>query len=438
MKGTTMKNTCLLAIALLLVFAGRGQPSTPGWHVTPLSYLLPDQPRYPALRNDGGASAGSGGVFWAADSPESGEALAFWDRSALSYLTPIDPVPPDWPWGSVGSTSLFGSAIAFTLSDGWPPDAGPTEPRYTYTEIFRLDGQGLARITWDHASWRAFPSIHRSGIAWQVRSAENASTDDWEIEFWDGTSVRRVTDNDVDDTGPSLHETTLAWCSGGSIVYLPLPPPGDLGPLSPPVVVGPGEAPSLFGNKIAYHASDGHDAEVFLFDILSGQTTQVTENDYDDTNPSLYDGTVAWQAYPLSRQADVFYWDGVTTHQIATDPFLDEVAPSLWGTGLDATIAYAEASSHSVPYGSYVVCARPALSLQTTPNPGETTISWPSLEGRAYRVEYSDDLVNWKVAAGSVPSAGYGETSWTDGPSSGTTPPPSEVPQRFYRVCETE
>lgn len=89
-----------------------------------------------------------------ADSPESGEALAFWDRSALSYLTPIDPVPPDWPWGSVGSTSLFGSAIAFTLSDGWPPDAGPTEPRYTYTEIFRLDGQGLARITWDHASRR--------------------------------------------------------------------------------------------------------------------------------------------------------------------------------------------------------------------------------------------------------------------------------------------
>ncbi|MDP2895934.1 MAG: hypothetical protein Q8Q12_05155 [bacterium] len=46
--------------------------------------------------------------------------------------------------------------------------------------------------------------------------------------------------------------------------------------------------------------------------------------------------------------------------------------------------------------------------------------------------------MNWKVAAESVPSAGYGETSWTDGPDSGTTPPPSEVSQRFYRVCETE
>jgi len=436
-----MKHARLFAIALLLVLPGRGEPSAPGWDFSSLSYLLPDQPRYPTLRNDGGASAGSAGVSWAAHSPESGQAVAFWDRNGVSYLTPIDPVPPDWPWLGVGSTSLFGPAIAFTLSDSWPPDAGPSEPRYTYTEIFRLDGQGLTRLTWDHGSWRAFPSLHQGGIAWQVRSPEHGSTDDWEIEFWDGTSVRRVTDNDLEDTGPSLYEATLAWCSGGNIVYLSLPPPGDPGPLPPPVIVGPGEAPSVFGNKIAYHTSDGHDTEILLFDIASGQTTQVTNNDYEDKNPSLFDDTVAWQAYPLpyplSRQANVFYWDGASIHEIATHPFLDEVAPSLWGTGLSTTIAYAEASTHATPYGSYVVCARRGLlSIETSPNPGETAITWPSLEGRTYRVEYSDDLVNWQVAADAVPSAGYGETSWTDGIASGTTPPPSEVPRRFYRVCE--
>ncbi len=443
MKGMTVKHARLFAVALVLVLPHQGEPSAPGWQFTPLSYLLPDQPRYPTLRNDGGASAGPGGVSWAADSPESGEALAFWDRSAVSYLTPIDPVPPDWPWGSVGSTSLFGSAIAFTLSDSWPLDAGPGEARYTFTEIFRLDGEGLARITWDNTSWRALPSIHGHRIAWQVRSAENVSSDDWEIELWDETSLRRVTDNDVEDTGPCLYEATLAWSSGGRIVYLLLPPLGDHGPLAPPVIVGPGGAPSLFKSKIAFHASDGHDMEILLYDVETGETLQLTHNDYDDSNPSLYDGTVAWQAYPhaypLSRQADVFYWDGVTTHDIGTDPFLDEVAPSLWGTGLNTTVAYAEASTHATPYGSYVVCARRApLSLQTTPDPGGTTITWPSLEGRTYRVEYSDDLITWQVAAESVPSAGYGETFWTDGPTSGTIPPPSEVSRRFYRVCENE
>jgi hypothetical protein len=135
---------------------------------------------------------------------------------------------------------------------------------------------------------------------------------------------------------------------------------------------------------------------------------------------------------------EIFYWDGSKIHQL-TDNDLDDKDPSLWGTGLNTTIADLEDYSPSVwIQGGYVIRARPAVTVSTSPALGESTVTWPSLEGRSYRVEYTDDLVNWQVAAESVPSTGYGETSWTDGPASGTVPPPSEVSRRFYRLCEHE
>lgn len=445
--------------------------SPQGWQFTDLSHLLPDQPRFPAMRQDCGPSAGGAGVFWLANYPLVtgfpaassvsatatppawprwdwdyvpllGSALAFWDRTGVAYLTPNRPYPPDWSWVGVCEPSGEGRGSAFALADIWPPDAGPTDPRYVFTEMFYLDDQGSKRITCDQASQHVLPSLHEGKIAWQRRSAYDP-TDEWEIYFWDGATTRRITDNAVHDTHASLYRNVIAWCSDGNIVYLSMPPAGQPGPLPPPVLVGPGEAPSLFKNKIAYHASDGNDTEIFLYDTQSGQVLQVTDNDYDDKNPSLFDGTIAWEGYSAlflgRRRAQIFYWDGKIIHQLTEDSWYDHVNPSLWGSGLNTTIAYTQGCFDCIPGGSRVVCARPGvLSILPGPPPGETTITWPSLDWRMYRVEYSDDLVNWKVAADEVPSAGNGETSWTDGIAPGAVPAPSEVSRRFYRVCERD
>jgi hypothetical protein len=414
-------------------------PSVPGWRFTNLSGLLPDQPRFPATRHDRAPSAQAQGVVWLADNPMvsrisyfAGNAIAFWDRKGVSYLTPY---PPDWSWTGVWEPSACRADVAFPLEGIWPPDAGPTDPHYIYSEMFYLDGEGLKRITCDQASQHVLPSLHEGKVAWQSCSAPDW-TDDWEIYFWDGATTRRITDNTSQDTHASLYRNVVAWCSDGNIVYLSVPPAGQPGPLPPPVLVGPGEAPSLFKNKIAYHAFDGNDTEIFLFDILSAQTTQVTDNDLDDADPSLFEDTIAWQGFD-GNLWQILYWDGKVIHQLTEGPWYDHVNPSLWGSGLNTTIAYTQGCSDCIPAGSRVVCARRGvLSVLPGPAPGETTITWPSLEGRAYRVQYSEDLVNWQVAADAVPSAGYGETSWTDGIASGTVPAPSEVSRRFYRVCE--
>jgi len=434
----------LFVLGLLMPATARA--SLPGWRFTKLSELLPDQPTFPATRSDTNPSAHVRGVVWLADNPMvkgslrfGGNAIAFWDRNGVFYLTPY---PPDWSWSEVWGPSAWDSDVAFPLGAVWPPDAGPSDPHYEYAEMFYLDDQGLHRITWDQASEHMLPSLHEGKIAWQSRSAPDW-TDDWEIYFWDGATTRRITDNNVCDFHPSLYGRTIAWFSGtispepiGSILYLSLPPPGQPGPLPEPVVVGPGAAPSLFKNKIAYHAFDGNDTEIFVYDIESKETLQITDNDSDDRNPSLFDGTIAWQGYPAGREADIFYWDGKVIHQLTDDPRYDEVNPSLWGTGLNTTIAYVRAF-HGIPSGSSVVCARRTLlSVFRGPLFWDVTVAWPSVEWRTYRVEYSDDLVNWRIAADSVPSAGYGTTSWTDAEITRPAPAPSAVSRRFYRIAE--
>ena len=63
-------------------------------------------------------------------------------------------------------------------------------------------------------------------------------------------------------------------------------------------------APSLYNGTIAWQAFDGNDSEIFYWD---GNTiTQVTDNSTNDGAPSLYDGTIAWQAFD-GNDFEIFY-----------------------------------------------------------------------------------------------------------------------------------
>jgi len=74
--------------------------------------------------------------------------------------------------------------------------------------------------------------------------------------------------------------------------------------------------------------------------------------------------------------------------------------------------------------------------VSSGPLPGQATLTWSSMFSSTYSVSYSEDMVNWHLADGSV-GPGWDEVllSWTDDGSK-TGVPPSLVPQRFYRVLE--
>jgi hypothetical protein len=366
-------------LALLLSTTAHAPSATP-WEKHPISDGLA-----PISGSNSSPCAGASGVVWVSDFRC---ALAFWDRRRARYIT------PEGDHSVVYDPSLWGNEIAYAQ-------------QVPGTEIFYWKEGEPHQITYG-GGHHSHPSLWAGNIAWDSYPSGfwpcPPTPDDSEIWFWNGYGAWQVTDNDLEDVYPSLYELTIAWQSDAKVVYATIPHPQWGRPLRP-TVVAEGQRPSLYANKIAYHASDGQDTEIFLYDIESAEILQITDNEYNDSNPCLYDGTLVWHG-----------------------------DPSLWGRGLNTTIAYVERRWVE----GRIICARPAVKASPGPGGGEITLTWPSLEGRTYRVEHADDLVTWQAAAEAVPSAGYGETSWTDGVGSGIVPVPSSVSQRFYRVCEKE
>lgn len=86
--------------------------------------------------------------------------------------------------------------------------------------------------------------------------------------------------------------------------------------------------PDIHGNQLVFQAWDGHDYEIYLHDFSTGETTAVTQNNFDDMNPVIWDGVVAWIAYPTVN-AEIFLSEAGTISKISTGS-TDNAAPSIW------------------------------------------------------------------------------------------------------------
>jgi hypothetical protein len=75
-----------------------------------------------------------------------------------------------------------------------------------------------------------------------------------------------------------------------------------------------------------------------------------------------------------------------------------------------------------------------AVNLQPQPLQSSFNLSWNTLAGHTYQVEYSPNLNNWFISpTGEIPGSGA-VTNWIDVGPSATLAPPYSVDERFYRV----
>ena len=86
--------------------------------------------------------------------------------------------------------------------------------------------------------------------------------------------------------------------------------------------------PQLFDRHLVWYAWDGQDFEIMLHDIQAGQTIPLTDNNYDDVSPVVWNGTVVWEGYP-SVEADIFMWKDGAISRIS-DNVEDDVNPRIW------------------------------------------------------------------------------------------------------------
>jgi len=67
--------------------------------------------------------------------------------------------------------------------------------------------------------------------------------------------------------------------------------------------------PSLYDGTIAWTGRDAIDGDLEIYYWDGNNVIQITDNDYTDKNPSLYNGTIAWDATD-GTDTELFYWDG--------------------------------------------------------------------------------------------------------------------------------
>jgi len=87
---------------------------------------------------------------------------------------------------------------------------------------------------------------------------------------------------------------------------------------------------SLYGNNIAFVEEDTEDffhPDTEIFVRISGKKKQISDNDYIDKDPSIYQETVAWVG-EHDDNYDLFYWDGSNEYKL-TDTDGDDRHPSL-------------------------------------------------------------------------------------------------------------
>lgn len=86
--------------------------------------------------------------------------------------------------------------------------------------------------------------------------------------------------------------------------------------------------PQMHDRHLVWYAWDGQDYEIMMHDLETGETIQLTDNNFDDVSPVVWNGVVAWEGYP-SVEGDIFLWrEGKIT--MISENIEDDVNPRIW------------------------------------------------------------------------------------------------------------
>lgn len=198
------------------------------------------------------------------------------------------------------------------------------------------------------------PQTDGSWVAWQIVSTSDC---DHEIQYWDGSSVHQVTDNDYEDYFPEISDHQIVW-----------------------------------------EGHDDGDSEVFYY--ADGLTTKLTNNTRDDSEPFIdvsstgptvgwryHDGT-DWEVRLATRTpTDPTWKDATLTNNTADDLPTDVTGRGVvWFGGPGTSEIYACLPTDANPTGEVVNVSNSAYE-DRYPRLGQAAVVW---QGR-------DAGGNWEI-----------------------------------------
>lgn len=85
--------------------------------------------------------------------------------------------------------------------------------------------------------------------------------------------------------------------------------------------------PQIKGNYVVWQGNVDGDWEIFVYDMVTKETTRLTSNDDHDLSPQTDGEHVVWQGMS-SGGWDIFLWDGLEIQNIS-DPVADDTSPQI-------------------------------------------------------------------------------------------------------------
>ena len=208
-----------------------------------------------------------------------GGRIFFYDGTSTSEISDSGVFIP------INSSSISGDNLVWTSG----LDQG-------YDAVFFYDGVTTTQINDnDLANVNLLPSVSGNNIAWT--SAEEATTgnETGEIFFYDGTDTIQLTDDDEQKAVIGVAGNNVIWSSGDGLISANLfiyNGTETIQLTSDETEIFDGA--SISGNNVVWAESDGNDLEIFLYD--GNTTTQITDNDLDDSLPDIDGDNIVWQA----------------------------------------------------------------------------------------------------------------------------------------------
>jgi hypothetical protein len=86
--------------------------------------------------------------------------------------------------------------------------------------------------------------------------------------------------------------------------------------------------PDIHGNELVFQGWDGNDYEIFRYRFDTDQLEQITNNQFDDVSPVVWNGEIAWVAHPTVTAEIFHYRDGVIRK--ISEGTEDNSAPAIW------------------------------------------------------------------------------------------------------------
>ena len=86
--------------------------------------------------------------------------------------------------------------------------------------------------------------------------------------------------------------------------------------------------PDIHASELVYQGWDGIDYEIFRYRFDTGLIEQITNNQFDDTDPVVWNGEIAWISHPTVN-AEIFHMRDGVIRKISEDSE-DNSTPSIW------------------------------------------------------------------------------------------------------------